>query len=139
MEDKEYWKRKLAIKKKKRGCLNRFLWGSLKVQEKDFRETLADHSNWLTFAEMQTIRLVLIVLVMIPLIGFFFISVKRAFFYLSFWAIAITFLSLLLLFQSSGYVKMEQVIIEKNEIVKKENEEAKRLARMNQLLGSDGK
>ena len=52
MEDKEYWKRKLAINKKKRGCFNKILWGFLKVQERDFRETLADSSNWLTFAEM---------------------------------------------------------------------------------------
>jgi hypothetical protein len=49
------------------------------------------------------------VLVFLVAVGFFFISVKRSLFYLSFWAITMTFIALFLLFQASGYVKMEQI------------------------------
>lgn len=41
------------------------------------------------------------------MVGFFFINVKRSLLYLNFWAITMTFIAQLLLFQASGYVRME--------------------------------
>jgi hypothetical protein len=47
---------------------------------------------------MQTIRFASMILVLLVAVGFFFISVKRSLFYLSFWAIVMTFIALFLLF-----------------------------------------
>jgi hypothetical protein len=51
---------------------------------------------------MQIIRSINILFLFTVLIGFFFITVKRGFYYLSFWAIVTTFTAELLLFVSSG-------------------------------------
>lgn len=69
-------------------------------------------------------------LVFLVTVGFFFISVKRSFFYLSFWAITLTFIAQFLLFQASGFVRMELV-------KEKEYEKSLQVERMQKIMNEN--
>lgn len=62
---------------------------------------------------MQTVRLVMLTLVLLVLMVTFYISAKRSFLYLNFWALFLTFLGQFLLFWSSGTKIMDIMRIQK--------------------------
>lgn len=101
----EYWKTLYKEKKNEGSWFAKLMWGRTKDDEEIYRSTLADTFK-VTFGQMQTIRIINCFLILLAMIGFFFITVKRAFYYLSFWATATTFTSLLFLFVSSGQIKV---------------------------------
>lgn len=94
------------------------MWGEGKTEQDEYKETLTK-SFKISFAKMQIIRLINCLMLLIVMIGFFFITVKRAFYYLSFWAIATTFIAELLLFVASGQNEIRRQKKENNEKISK--------------------
>ena len=109
----DYWKTLYKERMNEGSCVTKFLWGKSKKEEERYRECLT-HSFKISFAQMQIIRSINCFLLLISMILFFFITVKRAFYYLSFWAIAFSFVAQLLLFVSSGQNEIRRQKREKN-------------------------
>ena len=72
--------------------LAKLMWGPNKKEEDIYRNTLTQ-SFKISFVKMQIIRSINILILLTVMIGFFFITVKRGFYYLSFWAIVTAFTS----------------------------------------------
>ena len=61
----------------------------------------------LEFTPMQVYRFLLIMLTLVVWIAFFYIHVRKSFYYLNFWSITFTLVYLLLMFFSSGHQMMK--------------------------------
>jgi hypothetical protein len=97
----DYWKTIYKQRMNEGTWLAKLMWGPNKKEEDLYRSTLTQ-SFKISFVHMQIIRSINILFLFTVMIGFFFITVKRGFYFLSFWAIATTFTAELLLFLSSG-------------------------------------
>ncbi len=99
--------------KRKRGCLDRFLWDHKNEEQTDEDESMnifalrLVNSSYISFYQMQVIRLIAMISTTVIWILCFYINVKRSLFYLSFWALSLTLIAQILLFFASGYTKRE--------------------------------
>lgn len=94
----DLWKLKLKARQLERNWFDRFLWGE---KEEQFAVRLAQ-SHHISFAKMQIVRMLVNMFVTSIWLICFYISVKRAFLFISFWSISLTFFAQLFLFWASG-------------------------------------
>jgi hypothetical protein len=106
----ESWKVKLKARQLERNIFDKFLWGS--ENEESFAVRLSE-SRHITFAKMQMVRLFMHFFVASSMLVCFYIGVKRAFLFINFWAVALTFFAQMFLFWASGYQIMEKVRAER--------------------------
>lgn len=64
-------------------------------------------ASWLDFTQMQVFRLLGLILTLVVWIAFFYIHVRKSFYYLNFWSITFTLVYLLMTFFSSGHQMMK--------------------------------
>lgn len=105
--------------------LNLLLWG---VNE-DFFNKVGYSAPFISFAKMQIVRLIFLLLLFIIWCINFYINVKKCVIYLNFWAITTTVLALGFLFVSSGRQVIERKLRERgDEVPEKERSRTWKMA-----------
>eukprot|EP00347_Sterkiella_histriomuscorum_P010834 403374747 len=90
-----------------------FLWN----QQEEFFNNVGYSAPFISFVNMQIVRLISLILILVIWMMNFYINVKKCVMYLNFWSLSFTLLGLGFLFVSSGRQVIERKLAEKNQPV----------------------
>ncbi|CDW90199.1 UNKNOWN [Stylonychia lemnae] len=97
--------------------IDHFLWSS----QEEYFNNVGYSAPFTSFVNMQIVRLVSLLLILVIWVMNFYINVKKVVIYLNFWALTFTLLSLGFLFVSSGRQVIEKKLKERGEPVEEKD------------------